>query len=429
MAESSPRAFTFRTTLVGGGWVGPSRSMGTFLRTWRTEWAGLSRAQVAIAVNARLPRDKQIPQDRFRRWEEGQPPKTTDELEALCEVMGTHGLAAVELEQFREAVFRACADRQYPGLLANDEWVHEDDVVEVARAAECQERRQTGSISIVRLVAVEHELSEAVYGEGANGRGRPQAKRQARALVHARTALALPLCYRGRSRQAGELAAGVLRLIDTQLGGHNPTGNSRAWWQARALQAHLDSGSPALIGRLFAMSRDAQARGDWDLATQALAWAAQKAITARRNDLVDYAWENRALLLRGDEPFFVGWLAAARGLPREVEPYLEHYERWRDRSDSMAHFMYYRSMAGFARAAGAHDEAAQHAWDAITIARRWGWSGCERQAMRDFHEAEGQRSGVGRNKKLAIGIPTSGQRLGAASAGSGSKPNATTGPP
>jgi len=101
--------------------MAPARSMGEFLREWREEQARLSRARVAIAINAKLPKGRQIPHDRVRRWEEGQPPNSTEELEALCQTMREHGIAPSELKQFREAVFAASAQRRYPELFRNGE--------------------------------------------------------------------------------------------------------------------------------------------------------------------------------------------------------------------------------------------------------------------------------------------------------------------
>ena len=98
----------------------PAQAMGTFLKVWRSEWAGLSRAQLAIAVSAWLTNGKRVKPGVVRWWEDGQPPGSTEELEALLQVMRTHGLTFPEVSQFRTAVFAACLDRQYPGLNCDD---------------------------------------------------------------------------------------------------------------------------------------------------------------------------------------------------------------------------------------------------------------------------------------------------------------------
>jgi hypothetical protein len=108
--------------------VNPAAAMGTFLRTWRAEWAGLSRTQLAIAVNAKRRNGRRLSEDSVRRWEEGQPPKNTEELDALSEVMRERGLYPVEIKQFQQAVFTACADRQFPELFTNGDWIYRDDV-------------------------------------------------------------------------------------------------------------------------------------------------------------------------------------------------------------------------------------------------------------------------------------------------------------
>ena len=113
--------------------MSPATAMGTFLRVWRSEWAGLSRAQLGVAVSAQLPKRKALTTKVIRKWEEGQPPSSTEELDALGKVMRRHGLTRPEVEDFRRAVFAACVDRQYPELWGGAEFAQREDLDEVAR--------------------------------------------------------------------------------------------------------------------------------------------------------------------------------------------------------------------------------------------------------------------------------------------------------
>jgi hypothetical protein len=112
--------------------MNPSRLMGTFLRTWRSEWARVSRAQLATSLSAHHQNHKRVTPFIIQEWEDGQPPKTTAELDALCAVMGRNGLVGPEVHQFRRAVFAACADRQYPELFETEGFAQRRDVDEAA---------------------------------------------------------------------------------------------------------------------------------------------------------------------------------------------------------------------------------------------------------------------------------------------------------
>ena len=141
----------------------PARAMGTFLRTWRAEWARLSRAQLAAAVSAQCEcRDgKRIAPAVVRKWEQGQPPQTTEELEALTLVMRRHGLSAAALERFRQAIFASCVARQYPGMFGQPGLAERDDVDQVAHLAFQQHWHAPNTADIVALTANVAELEEA----------------------------------------------------------------------------------------------------------------------------------------------------------------------------------------------------------------------------------------------------------------------------
>ena len=72
--------------------MNPAQAMGTFLRTWRSEWARMSRAQLATAISALCRNGKRVTPFIIQEWEDGQPPKTTAELDGLCAVMARNGL-------------------------------------------------------------------------------------------------------------------------------------------------------------------------------------------------------------------------------------------------------------------------------------------------------------------------------------------------
>jgi len=143
--------------------MNPARAMGTFLRTWRAEWAHLSRAQLAVAVAARGKPRKKVTPDIIREWEDGQPPASTAELDALLQVMREHGLTNPEVGQFQTAVFAACLDRHYPDLYEGESLADRPDIDEIAEAVfrEGQWPGRSGT-SAVHLVAAIHELREAV---------------------------------------------------------------------------------------------------------------------------------------------------------------------------------------------------------------------------------------------------------------------------
>jgi len=162
--------------------MGPAQAMGTFLRTWRSEWAGLTRAQLAIALSAATGKGKTIKPGTIREWETGQPPKSTSELESLLQVMRRHGLTIPEVQQFRTAVFAACLDRHYPGLVDDGEFAYRADVDEVVGAC-------CWAMDIVRLVGGVTELDGALRSPRGHVSA-SQTRRQQAALVWLRVTLA-----------------------------------------------------------------------------------------------------------------------------------------------------------------------------------------------------------------------------------------------
>jgi len=165
-----------------------ARAMGLFLRTWREEWAQLSRAQLAIAVSARCNRRHRVTPDIVRQWERGQPPQSSEELSALLQVMERRGLLAEEGAHFRQAVYAACAAHLYPDLLDGDDLALRDDVEEVGQRVFQGLIVERLSTDLVSLVAGVKQLERAV-SLPAGVASAAQRRKQCTALAHLRGAL------------------------------------------------------------------------------------------------------------------------------------------------------------------------------------------------------------------------------------------------
>jgi hypothetical protein len=143
--------------------VNPARTMGTFLRVWRREWARLTRRQMARAVSRHLGRPVEV--HLLRAWEEGQPPGNTDELLALERVLESRGMTGPELFYFRQTVFAALAARQYHELFEAEDVVHSHDIDAFAEAISTHDHH----ITIIDHVVLQHELERAL-GDGTASR-------------------------------------------------------------------------------------------------------------------------------------------------------------------------------------------------------------------------------------------------------------------
>lgn len=200
----------------------PAEAMGTFLRTWRSEWAGMSRAQLGIAVSAQCGKRRSVTEPVVRHWEEGQAPKSTTELEALMKVMRRNGLSQPEVDDFRKAVLGSVCDRQYPELFEEESFAHRKDVDEVAHGMWQATLGYPCSGNLVRLVASVQELEAAVDAGSGWGASRTQAQQQQVALGYARVMLAR------HHTQAGRRLQGVL-VTERTLGTSGHTSQRGAW--------------------------------------------------------------------------------------------------------------------------------------------------------------------------------------------------------
>lgn len=277
--------------------MNPAGAMGTFIRTWRAEWAGLSRARVAIAVNGVNGKGRRVSEETVRRWEEGQPPKSTEELKALCAVMRKHGLFPLELKQFRQAVFAACADRQFPELFTNDEWVHREDLLQIADDIFEREDRSPGSVSPVDLIAAAADL-ETVLRDGGQHAGRAHRTRQMIALYDLRSALRRHLGHTGRTTQLAALCAEQAALLDCDFDGDAPGGRdgwrSGEWSMERLGCLARLGGTPHHLARLLEAQRLERENGDWLVAARGLRGAALLATHFGSEEQREYVWQQCA---------------------------------------------------------------------------------------------------------------------------------------
>lgn len=310
--------------------MNPSRVMGTFIRTWREQWAGLTRAQLALAVSTvgepRLPVASHV----VAAWERGQPPKTTAELTALLQVMRRHGLQEPELAEFRSVALAACAGRQYAELFPEDT-LRDPDLL-AAAAAEMYGHRtypqQRGPLP--ELVALTAAVAEMVRTGVQGGRGQ---RAQAVALCQLLCTVAHHHWHYGRrapqAAAAGACAAALYEHFG--LAGLGGTLTPLLQWsvQAHAL-AHIPG---AAAVRAAARLRDLHARA---LAQGRSREAAE--LFCQMADAVGELHPGAYPLLAGesrhsrdlltdpsDLPNRLAWVSAAEVRAREAE---EHIAEW-----------------------------------------------------------------------------------------------------
>ncbi len=192
--------------------------MGTFLRVWRAEWAGLTRAQLVIALHAASPKARGVTTRVIRRWEEGQAPGTTAELEALLTVMRRHGLTQSEVEQFRQAVFAACLDRHYSGLFLDDDFASRRDCDGLAAAVWQAEVARPGAASCVALVGWVDELRRALRSHTRPAAAGTQERRQEAALGYLGVMLGCLHGYHGRLAAADAQCRANADLLEERFG-------------------------------------------------------------------------------------------------------------------------------------------------------------------------------------------------------------------
>lgn len=217
--------------------VSPARAMGWFLRTWREEWAGLSRAQVAAAMSAHCTQREHTTVHMVRQWERGQPPHSSEQLVALLGLVTRHGLPPRLVEQLREVAYAACAALHYPELLDTERLLEYPDLDQVAVAAYAELfSRRIPDPDLITLVGIVCELQRLLADERQPKDDR-QVQRLTAALAGFRACLAMA------ARQAGDFA---LRYLSRE-----------ALANAAFLDAHY--GAYGLGGPLSVLAQEVQA--------------------------------------------------------------------------------------------------------------------------------------------------------------------------
>jgi len=318
-----------------GDSVDPAQAMGTFLKTWRSEWAGMSQQQLAIAVSGGMGEGKPVTRRMVQHREAGHPPETSAELVALCEVMRRNELGWAEhVDQFREAAYAACVARQYPELIGG--WsIHDaDGVDEIAREVylnEADQRRGSGPLAtahIVPLVSHVKELETALR-EPDGVDVRPQVA----ALVYLRSALAVGrggLWFRYFPDVPAMFAANAA-LLEAYFGIRGLGGQFSVVGQrvleaiARAHAGH----SRRWSRRLIELSREAEQLGESREAARAFLWGvhclgelqdgAFEALESDAHRHAALAMDTDPTYLQDVECLNLLWGALGDGIEREVE--------------------------------------------------------------------------------------------------------------
>jgi hypothetical protein len=360
----------------------PSLAMGLFLQTWRTDWAKLSREQVAGAVSR--AGGKPVKSGTVREWESGQPPARTEDLDGLLQVMRRHGIPELWATQFREAVFTACVDRHYDGLFPEENLAQRTDVADLAAALGDPQRDGPQGASMVALLAAHCELEAAVVGADGPPVSSQQRRRQVAALVHLKAGISFRLLQCGRMAAAARLFCGNEELLRRYYGlpGIGPglrVLDQRLWGIRVAASAE---NRPGAILRLL------DEIGEWEhiwpgfgavIHFTGLQWATQRDLPDQRQSLLacsdryldtwrrlDYA----AGVAGGHMEISCAHLAdgnltlAERSLEAAAPQFTER---------PFGRAVLWRLQGGLALANGRYDEARRLVRPALALAREWGY--------------------------------------------------------
>jgi len=315
--------------------------MGRFIRVCRQDWAGLTRAQLAIAVTHLCRGKERVTPAIVEAWEKGQPPRTSEELVALTTVLSRHCLGSREATDFWRAVYRACAERQYPELLEGEDVAYRKDVDALLEKAYEEASAYTQQTNLVWLVGAAQELEAVVIRPEGRRPALAHQRRQEAALVFARAALA-----EHHGRREGRTAWWAANLLETnadfaevRLGAAGLGGRLSVLGQRVVAAFHRGHGlrSERDVERLFGLSEAAGARGERAVAANAylkglhclaelrpgLATtrisSAEPLIEAAAADRRREAWAPHL------DPV---WACLAEGRTEEAERYLAQFEQW-----------------------------------------------------------------------------------------------------
>ncbi len=345
--------------------MNPARTMGTFLRVWRSQWASLSRAQLAMAVSSQCGRRREIKPGVIRSWEDGQPPSSTEELDALLRVMGRHGLARPEVEQFRRAVFAACVDRQYPECFADEDFAQRRDVDELA--AEVFRRAGDGELTYYQLPALVSQIGELeneVSGHLTPPAPGTQARKQAAALAYHKASLAHHHGTMGRFATSTAAWADGAAFMRNRLGpGALPDLALEQLLVSQRSSLLMETGSGAPMHCVLDLHRDAVARGQHYRA----AWLLQSVLE---------------VLSATDDEALCQWV---RPMEREHLEVLKDVAReWLD--DAHLHYLHLALRAGDLEKADTYVAAVEHCQHGGLIQDQWFY------AMGSLAQAQGNRA-------------------------------------
>lgn len=386
----------------GGGGVKPATAMGTFLRVWRSEWAQLSRAQLANAVQRHLTGDRRVTTGVVRWWEAGQPPGSTEELQALLAVMRSHGLTDAEVDQFRQATFAACLDRHYPGLLSYSDISQSPEVVGLAIAL-TEETRSMDShptLAVVSLLAA-LDPSVAVRRHPAA----PGTLEHSQDVAYALLQYALGNCHGAAGRRVlacavhGRNTRFMSHRLDGQAsGGVSATLSRLTWLYNASLVPEMGDVTPRLMEAYTAATE----QGAPEIAVVALGWLlgivsgpAFADLRPQLRSLHSRYIELGTEVTTGDwsmSPHYrLANLAIEDGDLREAERHLAYIDGWRGNHGWLG-LCWHNAAGNHAIARGDHAAALRYLGRAAELARSTGNSiqasledtmgSCERQLDR-----------------------------------------------
>ncbi|MGI5817324.1 MAG: hypothetical protein ACOX9R_04430 [Armatimonadota bacterium] len=351
---------------VGGVIVmNPSRALGTFLRRWRWEWAGLSRAQLALAVDAMCGHER-VTEAVVRAWEKGQPPASTEELDGLLAVMRRHDMSEPEIGYVRRAVFAAVLDRHYPDLFIAEEFAQLPDVDELAEQSPGVWPRAPASQSPVELVARLDSLEREVGRDVEPARPGSQHRRQQVALALTRDTMRWYCEASCRPGLAAGHAAANLRFLEDCFGEGGIGSSLTPMMQrlSRIFDGAMCMQTTVPVADLLDLSRAAEERGNAWIASQIFVMAFMLIPAPASADLREALWPDvdRHLDSVGRDPATVAILlpgAVADGQWARAERLATELEPWRH-GPPMLRQGWEADMAIFAFYRGDLDEAQEH---------------------------------------------------------------------
>jgi len=381
--------------------MNPAPALGTFLKHWRSQWAGLTQAQLAMAVGA-ASGGRRITERVVRRWEEGQPPADTEELEGLLVVMRRHGLTEPEIGHVRRAIFAACLDRHYPELFASEEFAELPDVDEEAREECLRVMSGFGAQDIVGLVARQDELARAGRERlTPAGRG-THARRQDAAQAYLGIALAYQHFGRGRSALAAARCDAAADLVTTHFGeALEPMFSAHNLADRALIFGFKAAPSATAIRALLAAAEAARARGDdpWggSLLCEAACYCGQFGDAALRAEVRSAARDRIAICREHGSPVTLGqahrsefWMACADRRLAEAEHHLALYDQYAP-SDILHEVALGLCRGKLALAADTPGEAEELFEAALPLARRLGYGYYERLLAAHLQRLRGGR--------------------------------------